>query len=574
MDILSPLYTEKTECHDCFKCVRYCPVKAISFINGHARIDPELCIYCGKCVSVCPSKAKRVRDELGRVTALIKSGKKVVLSLAPSFASEFPEYSKEQLINSLLSLGFSAVSETAVGADFISSLYSKILEEKTNQIIISSACPSVVEYIRKYKTGYVKYISDTGSPLLSHCRILKEIDSEFQIVFAGPCVSKKKEADDNPDLLSVALTFEDIRTLFAHNGITPEKAEKKDVKFFPYEAGKGALYPVDGGMCSSIKKYSGCSSTVFMSISGMSDVEAAIDNLPVPGNGENIFLELLACRGGCINGPKTCRTGETVRKRINILNHCSSKPDKIIPLESELPVTCSRKINIPENRKYPESEIIAAMQSVGKTSSSDELNCGGCGYNTCRDFAKAILDSKAEPVMCVSYMRTLAQKKANAIIEKMPSGVVIVDSALKIIESNRKFAELLGEESLLLWESRPNLSGASLEKLFPFSNLFNQVFESGREIIDRKVEYSNKVISITVFPVHEGFVTGAILQDITTPWVNRDRVIKDARKVIHKNLETVQKIAYLLGENAGENEVILNEIIQSFSGTDVPEAMF
>ena len=287
----------------------------------------------------------------------------------------------------------------------------------------------------------------------------------------------------------------------------------------------------------------------------------------------NIFLELLACRGGCINGPKACRNGETVRKRINILNHCISKQDKIIPAESDLPVTCSRKINIPENRKYTENEITAAMQSVGKTSSSDELNCGGCGYNTCRDFAKAILDSKAEPLMCVSYMRTLAQKKANAIIEKMPSGVVIADSSLKIIESNRKFAELLGEESLLLWETKPSLSGASLEKMFPFSGLFKQVLESGREIMDRKVEYSNKVLSITVFPVHKGFVTGAILQDITAPWVNRDRVIRDARKVIHKNLETVQKIAYLLGENAGENEVILNEIIQSFSGTDVSEAV-
>ncbi len=574
MDILSPLYTEKTECHDCFKCVRYCPVKAISFKNGHARIDPDLCIYCGKCVSVCPSRAKRVRDELGRVTALIETGRKVVLSLAPSFASEFPEYTKEQLIGSLLSLGFAAVSETALGAELISSMYSKKLEKSGNRIIISSACPSVVEYIRKYRTDYAEYISDTGSPLLAHCRLLKEIDSEYQIVFAGPCLSKKKEADDNPDLLSAALTFEDIRTMFANRGINPEAAGSEDQKFFPYEAGKGSLYPVDGGMCSSIEKYSPCRSTVFMSFSGMTEVEDAIDNLPEPEGGGNIFLELLACRGGCINGPMSCRKGETVRKRIDVYKYCRLKKDRINLSESSSALQYYRNITVPENRKHPECDIITAMESVGKTSSRDELNCGGCGYNTCRDFANAILDRKAEPVMCVSYMRTLAQKKANAIIEKMPSGVVIADSNLTIIESNRKFAELLGEEILLLWESRPNLSGASLEKMFPFSRLFNQVMESGREIIDRKIEYNSKVISITVFPVQKGFVTGAILQDITAPWVNRDRVIKDARKVIHRNLETVQKIAYLLGENAGENEVILNEIIQSFSGADASEAVF
>ena len=576
MNILSPVYTEKTECHDCFKCVRYCPVKAISFNNGHARIDPDLCIFCGKCVSVCPSNAKRGRDELGRITALLESRDKIILSLAPSYPGEFTEFKKSQLINGLLSLGFYAVSETALGAEIISSEYSRILDESAGRIILSTACPSAVEYIIKYNNKAGEYLFDTGSPLTAHCRMLKEIDNNIQIVFAGPCLSKKREADDNPDLIAASVTFEDIRNLFDANGISPETVSDEKNDFFPCEAGKGALYPFDGGMCESIKSISECRNTVFMSVSGMTDIEAALKNLPLPEKDENIFIELLACKGGCINGPKSSISGETVRKRRNILKQVSSNKadyhsflNKISGKKHYFPVECSRNISVPDKKNHSGRELTAVMESIGKYSPEDELNCGGCGYNTCRDFAEAVLEYKAEAVMCVSYMRTLAQKKANAIIEKMPSGVVIADSSHKVIECNRKFAELLGEETLLLWDSRPNLEGANLEKMVPFYGLFNQVTESGREIIDRKVEYKKKVLSVTVFPVQKGQVTGAIIQDITQPWVNRDRIINDARTVIHKNLETVQKIAYLLGENAGENEVILNEIIDSFSGSDI-----
>ncbi len=247
-------------------------------------------------------------------------------------------------------------------------------------------------------------------------------------------------------------------------------------------------------MCESIKSISECKNTVFMSISGMTDIEAALDNLPIPEKGENIFLELLACKGGCINGPKSSIKGETVRKRRDVLKQVrTNKADYKSVLnkisENPFPLECCRNISVPEKEKHSGVELTAVMESIGKYSPEDELNCGGCGYNTCRDFAEAVLDKKAEAVMCVSYMRTLAQKKANAIIEKMPSGVVIADSTHTVIESNRKFAELMGEEGLLLWESRPNLTGANLEKMIPFYGLFNQVAESGKEIIDRKVEY-------------------------------------------------------------------------------------
>ena len=178
---------------------------------------------------------------------------------------------------------------------------------------------------------------------------------------------------------------------------------------------------------------------------------------------------------------------------------------------------CSRNISVPDKKNHSGRELTAVMESIGKYSPEDELNCGGCGYNTCRDFAEAVLEYKAEAVMCVSYMRTLAQKKANAIIEKMPSGVVIADSSHKVIECNRKFAELLGEETLLLWDSRPNLEGANLEKMLPFYGLFNQVTESGREIIDRKVEYKKRSSQLLFFRFRKDRSQGQLFRILPSP---------------------------------------------------------
>ena len=217
---------------------------------------------------------------------------------------------------------------------------------------------------------------------------------------------------------------------------------------------------------------------------------------------------------------------------------------------------------------FTPEEIYGALLRISKKRKEDELNCGGCGYNTCRDFAVALLEEKAEPAMCVSYLRKLAQNKAAALIKAMPSGVVIVDEKLCIVESNRRFIELIGGDAEIVGKVDPDLEGAYLERLIPFADLFKEALQRDSEVSVQDIRHKGKIIRLTIFSVQPGHVVGGILQDITEPVIQREQIIDNAAEVMKKTLSTVQKIAFLLGENAADSEVLLNSIIESFSVKD------
>jgi iron only hydrogenase large subunit-like protein len=214
MERLNAIYTEERECQDCHKCIRECPVKAIRVQDGSARIVFESCIMCGNCVLACPSKAKQVRDDLPRVKALLAGERKVIVSLAPSFAAQFDGIRPAQLIHALKRLGFFAVSETALGAQQVSASVSALMQREPKQVWISSACPVVVDFIGKYHPQYQPQISPVLSPLLTHCKMLRaHYGNDIAIVFIGPCIAKKIEAEHHPELLDAVLTFEDLEPL-------------------------------------------------------------------------------------------------------------------------------------------------------------------------------------------------------------------------------------------------------------------------------------------------------------------------------------------------------------------------
>ncbi len=573
MDILNPIYTEKAACQDCYKCVRQCSVKAIRVENGRAAVVKDLCILCGHCVQVCPAGAKKVRNDLDRVRKLIESGKRVIASIAPSFASEFSGTSLDQMAAALSRLGFWAVSETAWGADLVSrEVAAQLMNASGKSIFVSSACPTVVDYIVKYKPAFANRITSLASPLMAQARQLHILyGDDCAVVFIGPCISKKHEADEYPQDVAVAIDFEDLRTWFSEANIhLPLVKAATGVRIIPERSGKGALYPVDGGMIASIKSWQDPEGVRFMSFSGMEEIDHALDDLEEELEQgllrAPLFLELLACSGGCVNGPRSKKQAGTIRKRLSILEYGQNRTVGAVArsLENPGPVLAQRwKSRAVAAEDWTEQDLAEALRRTGKYAREDELNCGGCGYDTCRDFARAMLVGRAEPDMCVSYMRKLAQKKANGLIRAIPSGVVIVDAKLAIVECNYNFARLLGEEALQLWEAKPGLEGAALEKLLPFYRYFQDVLE-GAEAIDRDIRFNNRILHGTIFGIERGAYAGGVFQDVTAPWVQKDRVVSQARKVITRNLAVVQKIAYLLGENAAETEATLTSIIESF----------
>lgn len=565
MDRRSPIYTEKHECQDCYKCVRQCPVKAIRVQDAYATIVDEMCVYCGICVSICPNTAKHVRNDLPRARQLVKLPPRVLVSLAPSWITEFPNIEAGQLIAALKRLGFAAVSETALGAQQVSAHVAETLREQPGQILLSSACPTVVAYIQKHRPQLAGAVTALLSPLLAHCRMLRRhYGEESAIVFIGPCIAKKLEADEHPDLLDIALTFEDLRIWMAAERIDPRAlTPATDDRFEPQAAEEGVLYPVDGGMIAGIRAHCSVDDGAFMSFSGLAAVENALDGLEDLDPMQGLFLELLACEGGCINGPKVTRPGSTVTKRQRVLAHARFPETQPVPRPPELDI---RRSIMPRPLSQPtptETRISEVLRSIGKRSIEDELNCGGCGYDSCREFGKALIAQRAERAMCVSWMRQLAFKKANVLIHKMPSAVVIVDGDLRVLECNAAFVAIINH---LRPVSLPaELEGTSVAELLPFHNLFASVLKNDMDILDRDIRFLDTILHLSIFTIDPHAVVGAILQDITRPAVQKEQVIRRAREVIQKNLATVQKIAYLLGENAAESEVTLNSIIESFS---------
>jgi iron only hydrogenase large subunit-like protein len=565
MNMQQPIYTAATECQDCYKCIRGCPVKAIKVVGGYASIESNRCIYCGHCVEACPNGAKKVRDDQRRIERLLKSNQQVVVSLAPSFASEFSGVKPAQMVAALKRLGFSAVSETALGAQEVSACVRDLLAAEPAAARISTACPVVVEYIRHYRPECAGMLTPLVSPMLAHARFLRaELGGEIRVVFIGPCIAKKGEADSHPELIEAALTFEDLRAWFKRAGIKPEEIEASaDSTFVPRQAGSGAFYPIEGGMIQGIR--SPGSQARFMSFSGLRTVAQALDGLTDLRLDSSLFLELMACEGGCVNGPKAGGTAGTVRRRYRVLRYAQEGDGQ----DSGVPIQTEFRPEPSERAPASDGKIRDVLRSVGKHSPEDELNCGGCGYDSCREFASAFLMGRAERRMCVTYMRKLAEKKTHVLMQKMPSAVVLVDENLRILECNPSFVRFFapGEE-----DAQPRtLEGLPLDALVPFANLFENALQSGEETLGKDIRFRGSVFHVTVFTVEKHAVVGGIFRDETQPAVHKEQIIERARQVIQKNLHTVQQIAYLIGENAAESEIALNAIVDSFTPEKIDE---
>lgn len=565
MNSQKPIFTEKARCQDCYKCVRECPVKAIQVVDDSAAVMPERCVYCGTCVNVCPVGAKKVRDDLGRAKLLLKRKERVVASLAPSFVAEFSGIEAGRMVRALRTLGFWAVSETALGAEEVSAACAVELEKGGPGAYLSTACPTVVELIRRYHADQIPSLTRLLSPLMAHCKLLqREYGEDIGIVFIGPCISKKLEADARPELLDVALTFADLHRWLEERGIdsAAEPFTEADA-FMPQSAQDGALYPADGGMNRGIAHRRNTDGVKFMSFSGIHYLQEAMEGLRTHELKQKLFLELLACEGGCVNGPQASKSCGTALKWLQVLDY-ALEPKLPLP-ELSLDLAAETSPDPVPQFHHEAVEILRALRRLGKTTPEDELNCGGCGYDSCRKLAEALLEGRAEPNMCVSYMRKLAMNKANALIRSMPAGVVIADENLFIIECNRRFAETLGGDTPDVFDAKPGMNGADLAKVAPeLRGLFDRGLEQEVDALRKDVRVGDRILRLTVFTVELGRIVGGVLQDITEPAVQREQIIQQAQEVIRKNVTTVQQIAFLLGENAAETEMMLNSLSSSF----------
>ena len=565
MDSLYPVYTLKNECHDCYKCIRECHIKAIKIQSGNASVINDRCIACGHCVTVCPAGAKQVRNDTEKVKALFLNKEKVYVSLAPSWAGVY-NVSKGKMISALHKLGFIGVSETALGAQEVSIETAKILNNKKSGLFISSACPVINDYIRLYKPKFTSYIVPLASPALTHAKLLKDTYGEnIKIVFIGPCIAKKNESDEHPELISAALTFSELNLWLKEEFIDFDKIkEKRNVKFIPEHAYEGALYPLEGGMSETIRQVGiNKNDVTFINVSSLEAFDSALSGIEPDKIKNKIFVEALGCAGGCINGP--CISSKKSRILITSDIYSYTKYRKPVPTVPKAVVKKDYIARPVIKEEYSLPQITKALRRISKHTDKDELNCGGCGYSTCRDFVNALIAGDAESSMCVSYMRKIAVRKASAMLRCMPSAVIMVDSKLEVLEANDSFLRMFCPDMYDVFSSRPEgIAGASIEKIVPFWELFKSSLETGKDIHQAHYGIEDKLYDISIFTIEYGEITGGVISDVTKTELDRSKIAQKARDVITKNISTVQEIASLLGEHMVETELLLNSIAEDF----------
>ncbi|MBQ2376303.1 MAG: 4Fe-4S binding protein [Bacteroidales bacterium] len=578
MQNTAPVYTEKSNCQDCYRCVKACPVKAIKLESGSASIVPDLCIYCGTCTLICPNGTKKVRNDLASLKQSLMRQEKIIVSLAPSYLSEYAKEDIHKVIAAFKEAGFWQVSETAIGAEKVAEATKAWIDEQPNGVYISSCCPSAVQLIKKYYPEYSSYVVPVFSPMITHSLFLKSIYPNVKVAFVGPCAAKKSELDQFHDKIDFVLTFQEIKELFDDMGIYFEfmKPTEEDV-FFPFKASKGNLYPIDGGMLTNmidsitttearINHNTGNVDARYMTFSGVQNIKEILSDFKQLDTSCKTFLELMTCEGGCIKGPCSNENCSSATKRVQVLKNVNTQKQEHNYEEALKNLNISENydyINAVEQKEYTQQQIQEALKRVNKKSEADELNCGGCGYDTCRQFAKALIDGRAENDMCVSYMRKIAQDKTNILLKKIPQGIVIVNDSLKIVDTNEKFASMLGEEVKMLYDANPGLHGADITKLVPFHKFFSSVLSTGVDVLEQDIRDGDNYYSLSIFSVQDFSLVCGILQNLHAPEVRKDIVLKRTQDVIMENMKVVQKIAFLLGENASYTEAMLNSIVES-----------
>ena len=552
------LTLKKSNCKNCYKCIRHCPVKAIRFSGNQAHIIGNECILCGQCFVVCPQNAKEIVDETEKVKVLLQGSDPVIVSLAPSFVANYEGVGIESMREALKKLGFFDVEETALGATMVKNEYERMIREDVRDIIISSCCHSVNLLIQKYFPTALQYLADVMSPMQAHCQDIKRRYPDAKTVFIGPCVAKKDEAEYYENIVDAVLTFEELTSWLAAENIVPEKNLVKD------PCSKARFFPTTGGVLKTMEKND--TDFSYIALDGVENCIAALKDIE-NGKIHKCFIEMSACSGSCIGGPVMEKNNRApVMDYLAVSAFAGNKDfDVLQPTALELKKNFAfieHKLQTPSD-----IEISAVLRQMGKFKPSQELNCGSCGYNTCREKAIAICQGKAEISMCLPYLKDKAESFSDTIVRNTPNGLIVLNEQLEVQQINASARNIMNIRSA------SDVLGESVVRILD-PILFMEVLKTGKDIKDRRVylaEYKRYVEETIVYD-HDSHLLVGIIRDVTEEEAQRERkenisrqTVEVADKVVDKQMRIVQEIASLLGETAAETKIALTKLKESIA---------
>lgn len=536
--------------------------------DGQACVNDERCIACGTCLLVCPQQAKEIISDRLAIQSMLQGKAPVCVSIAPALAAAWPRASLGQVITALKRLGFAHVSQTSVGAAVVSQAYQKLLDRGRIHAnpMLTTACPAVVRYVEGYYPDLVPLLAPVGSPLLVHARMLKAFYPGAQVVFIGPCLAKKEEAarPHNVGVIDGVLLYSEIKEWLEEKGIDPATLPASDWCELDQEL--AAMYPSSGGLL----RYLDGKGQLLLEASGLEQVKDALEGMRQGGLTATL-VECNACAGGCLDGPGMPREESLLKRKERLIKFQASLP-KVSPKERVLPTVstaCDYRPNPVKVVNHSEHEILKVLSKIGKTTPEAELNCGACGYTTCREKAAAVIDGMAELDMCMPYMRSRAESLANLVMQSTANAIIVVDKDLIIQDFNPAAERMFVRQA-------SKVIGQPIGQIIPDDD-FRSVRDSGEWVIGKRVVYSNLglVTMQTINPLKSEELILGVIADVTKFELQeralshvRAETLEKAQEVINKQMRVAQEIAGLLGEVTADSKMLLLNLIKLVQGEE------
>lgn len=562
MNRTSILQFRTANCKNCYKCIRNCPVKAIRVENQQAQIIEDQCILCEKCTSVCPQHAKVEHDDIPDIQKEIAAGKKVIASVHPAYLVRYGWNSVHLLEEKLQKMGFWKVFDAAQGAAMMKQEYTRILEAQHQQkMMISSNCPVVVRLIEKKYPHLTEYLAPVCSAMQMHAQYLREQYPDAVLVYVSPCISVMSELKEQQAQMDYVITFRELSNWMDD---IPQQQEQGKL---PEEVYLSRMMAVSGGLIQAMQPVEG---QKYLSVDGMDQCREILKELQA-GEYQDYFIEMNACANGCIGGPYSQKREKKLLDALIAIRQISmpeGRPDYQKDYHIEMPDVTIRRF-IPEE-SYPEKaitreQVTHVLQEMGKYTREDELNCGACGYDTCRAKAVAVIQGKAEVSMCIPYMREKQEDYANIIINAMPGLLVTVDYQLNIVQLNKAAKDLFDisrKKHLLGKQLNEIMDDYAMVNMIAFDREIEQdciYLEEQRRYIERVItnDRKNKLIL-------------CIMKDVTKEKERQKKqrraqadAVQMADKLAEEQLKIVHEIASLLGETAADTKVAIEELKQT-----------
>jgi iron only hydrogenase large subunit-like protein/uncharacterized Fe-S cluster-containing protein len=555
------VFTNKARCRDCYRCIRICPVHAIGIRDGQAYVDPKKCICCGTCIRECPQQAKVYRNDLETARELVGSGRPVAVSLAPSFAAFFAPWQQNRLPSALRKLGFSYIAETSVGAYPVAMATHNYYKENPDTVCIATACPAVVGFIERIGPRFVNRLAPVVSPMIAHARMLKtKLGKDSGVLFIGPCVAKKAEIARYPDKpVDIALTFGELVEWFEKENI--RLADLEESPFDQQPSGWSRTFALAGGALKTACEDTDILAANTLALSGVDEIREWIES----GSGNcGMMIEPLFCRQGCINGPAVPPNQDSLfQRRKAVLEYGAKLPvstadEKIIVPITGNPYRPTADIEEPVN----EEVIRIILEMSGKKEPSDQLNCGACGYSSCRLQAIAVYRQMAEPEMCIPFMRRLAEQKTDQIIETSPNGIVTLDEHLNILNMNPSFRRMFMCSTALY--------GKHISILID-PDMFEKVAAGCTDRMNALVEQKKygKICQQIIYALPQGKQYVGIFVDMTQSLSERrqlddlrSQTLQQAQNLLSHQIDMARHIAQFLGQSTAQGQTLVDNLMR------------